>query len=289
MKKTLHTELWKAFHNGYFYLALLIGAYVAVVDAIENYPVVSSLMENTIKFTELGYTSGSFQGFSLMLMSLPYNGVNYATRLFVFIWPVLAAMPFGWSYTQERNNGVTAQILTRTGKKAYYASKFIAVFVSGGVAVMFPAVADIMLNALFCPYEQIDVTFSISSIFNGYFLSELYYRCAWLHCIIWFLVLFLLGGSAASLCFLAGSKFHVSFLAIMVPFGLLMVWDIFYNNILRTFLTKNTARLLWSPIQLVMAASSAPNPAWLVFTQIGILLAIGMIALFCLVKKHDVL
>lgn len=289
MKRAMRTELWKAFHNWYFYLALFIGVYIAVVDVIENYPVVSSLMEDTVEFTKLGYTSGSFMGFSLMLMSLPYNGVNYATRLFVFIWPVLAAMPYGWSYAQERKSGVTAQILTRTGKMDYAVSKFIAVFISGGVAVMVPAVADVMLNAIFCPYEQMDVTFSISSIFNGYFLSGLYYRCSWLHCVIWFLILFLLGGSAASLCFLAGSKFRFSFFAIMVPFGLLMVWDIAYSNVLWQFLAGDAQRLLWSPIQLVMAASIMPNPVWVVFTQIAILLAVGMIALYCQVKKHDIL
>jgi len=83
-------------------------------------------------------------------------------------------MPFGWSYHQERQNGVYNQIISRSSKQTYFISKYIAVFVSGGLAVSLPLLFDLFATAMVCPYVVPTPIIPINIISDGYFLSELY-------------------------------------------------------------------------------------------------------------------
>lgn len=287
MKNSLKIELWKSFHNIFFYLAIAVGLLIALVDVAENSEIVRSLTESTLKFYTAGLVSGSHQGFSLFLLSLPYNGVNFASRLYLFIWPILAAMPFGASYSAERRSGMYNQMISRSSKNTYFISKYIAVFVSGGFVVAMPALADILLNALVCPYEVMDVSNSISSVFNGWFLAELYYTCPWIHALIWCVVLFFLGGSTAGICMIIGAKIRLQVLVMLFPFAVLTVWDVLFWNVLQPLIEGSQQSVLLSPLPMVIAANSIANPPWAVFTVIGVLIAAGFGIGYWQVTKHE--
>ena len=287
MKNITKLELWKAFHNKYFYMSLLFGLVIALVDAIENYIIVQDLTERTLEIVALGLGSGGHSGFSLFLLSLPYNGVNYASRLYLFVWPILAAIPYGWSYSAERRSGIYYQIISRTNPRVCFGAKYIAVFISGGFAVSFPAIADILLNALICPYEVMDVSHSIASVFNGWFLSELYYTYPWVHALIWCGVLFMLGGTVAGLCFVAGAKIRLHALVVLIPFVALIVWDLFVGNVIMPMIPISYPSLLLSPLQMVIAASGLPNPEWIVLLSIIILGMLGVTIGYLRVVKSE--
>ena len=287
MRNTLKVELWKAFHNGFFYIAIIAGMIIAIIDAAENYSLVQELTERTIEIQSLGLGSGGHSGYSLFLLSLPYNGINYASRLYLFVWPILAALPFGWSYCAERRSGYYNQIVSRSNPRICYFSKYTAVFVSGGVAVSFPAVADILLNALICPYDVMDVAHSIASIFNGYFLSALYYTNPWVHAIIWCLVLFLLGGATAGVCYLVGSKIRLSMLVLLVPLVLLIGWDMVLNNLIIPIIKHPWSDYLLSPMHMVIVATMRPNPENVVLLSILFMLTLGLGIGYWQVKHNE--
>ena len=147
---------------------------------------------------------------------------------------------------------------------------------SGGAAVATPALVDILLNAMICPHEVIDVSNSISSIFNGWFMAELYYTYPWVHALIWCIVLFFLGGSTAGLCLIIGAKLRLQVLVLLVPFIVVTVWDMLFWNVFLPLFETSRQSVLFSPLTMVIAANSLPNPSWAVITVIGVLSVTGL-------------
>ena len=279
MRRTLRIELWKATHNKMFFLSLAVGLFLALADSYLSSLTVSELHQATLDGLAQGYGTGSHAGFSLFVLWMPINGFHITCTYFYLIWPALAAIPYGWSYCQERRSGVTQQITTRSNKRIYFNSKYIAVFVSGGLAVMIPVLVNLLVDALICPYEL--PILGLVPIFNGNFLSGLYYTNPWLYAICWCGMEFLFGGAAACLCFITGSMLRFQVMTILVPLVLLTVFDSLSVRIFRGI------NLTVSPLQMAVAATANINPGWVLFTALGIMLGISYAAGYWQVVKHE--
>lgn len=279
MRSTLRIELWKATHNKMFFLSLAVGLFLALADSYFSSLTVKELHQATLDGLAQGYGTGGHAGFSLFVLWMPINGFQITSTYFYLIWPALAAIPYGWSYCQERRSGVTQQITTRSNKRIYFNSKYIAVFVSGGLAVMLPVFVNLLVDALICPYEL--PILGLVPIFNGNFLSGLYYTNPWLYAICWCGMEFLFGGAAACLCFITGSILRFQVMTILVPLVLLTVFD---SLSVRLFQGIN---LTVSPLQMVAAASANINPGWVLFTALGIMLGISYATGYWQVVKHE--
>lgn len=284
MKNCLKTELYKAFRNPMFYLTLGVSMAIIFWNVCEVGAAVARSTESTLDMVAGGRGSGGAQGFSLAVMTIPYNGIYQSGVLYNFIWPILAAVPFGWSYLDERRSGVYNQIAVRCGARQYYIAKYIAVFVSGGAAVSFPILMDFLLCALVCPYRVVPASLGVSAITNGHFLSQLFYTRPWLHGLIWCGVEFLWGGAAACLCFLLGAKIRIRVVAMIFPFALLLVW----NN-LEAYLHSLPGWFLnLSPLHLFAADTiHGANPGWLLFSLIGALTCLSFGIGYWQVVKHE--
>ena len=162
MRANIRTELYKALHNRMFYSALGIGLLISLANLVQSAQSVQQYTERISQIiTEGRAISTSYVGFSLFINWLGSNLIRFSRTLFFFIWPVLAAMPYSWSYSAERRSGYYNQIAIRSGSTRYYISKYIAVFVSGGLAVSIPLLFDLLVNALISPDAIVDVTLSI--------------------------------------------------------------------------------------------------------------------------------
>ena len=268
MINCIRAEIKKAFCNRMLLLSLLIGFLICMLDVFQNAEAVARLTavleksDNTI--------SKSVQGFSLFVRWIAVNGYTFGNYAFYFVWPILAAIPYGWSYAEERKNGVYNQIVSRVGKRAYYNSKYIALFCSGGLAVSIPVLMNLLTNALVCPYCVPDVVSSITSITNGYFMSALYYSQPWLFGLLWCCVEFLWGGVAACLCLLVGAKLRHQVMVMLIPFASFLLLDIVTSVMGGALLSY----IEISPLRLAQAAPNSANPEWLVFSIIGALTAV---------------
>lgn len=287
MKSMVRSELWKALHNIYFYIALAFDGVIVLVGAVENYLKIQRMTQMTLAGLDSGLLNGGHAGMNLFLWALPYNTTGYAAIVFRTVWPILAAMPFGWSYSVERRSGLAIQIASRGGTDNYYVAKYAAVFVSGGLAVAVPVLADLLVNALICPYEVPDVVLSLISISNGGFLSELYYTVPWAHGLIWCVVVFFLGGAVAGLCFVVGSKLRLRVMVLLVPFVILMVWHVVYYNVVFAYFWEYLPNLRLSPLELISADAGSQNPEWFVLTAIGLLTVAGLGTGYWQVKRHE--
>ncbi len=285
MKYSVKTELWKATHNPYFLLSLLVGFILVLCNLVETSQNVQKMTMQTIDAIEHGVPLTGFMGCSLFVWWIGCNGLTFGSTCFFQVWPVLAAMPFSWSLSQEAKSGALYQYATRGSRKNYFYAKFLAVFISGGLAVALPLLADLLLNALICPDISLLFYNAMTSIENSYFLSALFYTHPWAYCLCWCFIDFLWGGSAAVLSILSGTGVRFTVLAMLVPMAVISALGAVGTTLIRI---TGTALML-NPLYLTMAAPFGANPAWLLFSTMGVFVVISFLAGYRRVVKNDLL
>lgn len=281
MKNSIKTEIWKAMHNPYFLLSLLAGLFMISCDVVQNAVSVKMLTEANM---EAGLIGNGFDGFSLFVRWITVNGFTFGCRYFYLVWPILAAMPFGWSYCQEMRSGMVIQYITRGTKSQYFVSKYLAIFFSGGIAVSLPVLVNLLLNAIVCPYNIPLVTRNLTSIFDGWFMSVLFYTNPWTYAIIWCVVEFLIGGATATLCFVVGSHIRFQVMVMLFPFLICYLLDLASNFVLNSV----DLNLTLSPLYLAMAGTGNANPEWLVFSMVGLYSGLSFLIGYLQVMKNEV-
>lgn len=277
-------ELWKAFHNPCFWVSVLAGVVLAVWGIAHNTRFLYSLMGSTRWAAENQIPiSSSLEGASLFIAWIAVDGMGFAAGLLYFIWPLLCALPYGYSAVQERKSGVNNQIAIRCGKKRYFYGKFLAVFLSGGVVFAVPVVGNLLGNALICPDILPCVAEDMVMLFNRNFLSELYYTYPWVFALAWSGIDFVFGGCGACLSFLCSTRCRFPFLAVVVPFVFLQA-----VNYLAAFAANLTGSVyLLSPLRMPKPSTYLHNPGWLLLSGCIVLAGIGWIAGYLQVVKHE--
>lgn len=282
MKNTLRMELYKMLHNKMLYFAIAVGLVLCGMDVVANVSKMRYFDASIQMLRDRGLrVSLGHDGYSLFYLWMGKYSSTYGGSLFCTIWPVLAAMAYGWSYNQDRRSGVYDQIVVRTDAKMYFVSKYIAVFVSGGLAISVPMLADLLANAMVCPYSIPILTGSL----NAYFLSELYYTCPWAYGLIWCGMTFLWGGAAACICFVAGTKLCHGVMLILVPYALYIAVDALIAALFPTLAYDLNLNL--SLLQFIHSAPGFPNPEWYVLTVLTVLIAGSFSIGYWQVVKHE--
>lgn len=284
MKHSLRTELHKALSNKMLYIAIGIGLLFCALDVVENYEKMRFFDERIQRAANYGSRVGTgHEGYSLFYLWMGLSPNTRGANLYNTVWPVLAAMAYGWSYINERRSGVYNQIVSRVGAKTYYVSKYFAVFFSGGLAVGVPMLLDLLANALVCPYALIPASYG--KVGNGYFLSELFHSNPWAYGLIWCSMTFLCGGVAACLCFTVGTKLRHGVMVMLTPYALYVVLNSLLTT-LGTIVLKDN-RYALSPLSLIQATPGYSNPEWLVFSILGLLTLISFSVGYWQVVKHE--
>lgn len=285
MKNSLKVELWKATHNYYFILSLVVGLVLVLCNVVETYQNVSTMTQQTLEGQKAGIPLYHFTGCSLFVWWIAHNGVNFGSIYFYQIWPIIAAMPFAWSHCLESNTGAVTQYCSRSNRRDYFFAKYTAVFITGGMAVSLPVWVDLMLNALICPAEKLQFMNLLTTIGNKSFLSSLFFTHPWIHSQIWCGVEFLWGGTVATLSFIAGSRLKFPVLAILFPFSVLYILAII-SDIIRRYTNTN---LMLDPMALAMQAPLGMNPGWLIFTYIFVFAFLSLVSGVWWVMKSDLI
>ena len=276
MKNSIKTELWKVFHSFPFWLSLFIGSLTVMSNVSHNAQVAAELEASNIAAAKLlGYKHG-VTGYALISHWIAVSTDSVGSRYFYLIWPILAALPYGWSYCQEMRSGLSNQYMLRSGRSAYMVSKYTAVFISGGLAVSFPVVVDLIANAMILPDCLPKVL--LSAIYNRGAFAELFYSYPWLYALIWITADFIFGGAAAGLCFLVGKSIRFQVMVTLFPFALLFLWNA---------LTEVLEVPIFSLICLDMATPRmlASRPALMI--QLSLMVLFSMAAAFGRGNKYD--
>lgn len=283
MRKCVREEIGRALRSRMFWGALLIGFLFSAVNIAESLTRAEELHARNLECLAYGMKINmSSAGFSLFISWIALHATGLGSNLFYFLLPVLAALPYGWSYNQDRRSGYYAQAVTRMGKRRYFAAKYTAVFVSGGLIAMLPVAADLLVCAMLLPDQAVRVNNLLLLVLDYSFASVLLYTRRWLYALIWCAMTFLWGGTFACMCFLPGTRLRLSALVTLTPFALLLGVDALLGALQELLDTD-----LFSVQYLVWPGANSRNPGWAVLTVLAALILLTAAVCWWRVTRHE--
>lgn len=94
--------------------------------------------------------------YDVLGMWLPLSFIGQAPSVMSIVYPIvvplLASLPYGSSLLADRQTGYLKNLLTRADKKKVLASRYLVMFLSGGIVVAFPLVLDLLACSCFFPF-----------------------------------------------------------------------------------------------------------------------------------------
>ena len=235
MCSVLKLELKKAFKNKFFWISVVLGCLITLLS-----------FEHMVNMYYEGMSAIS--GNSTDIIYDPHIGINtvfncwiggepfsLGSSIYFFVFPLLIALPYGWSYSEERKCGYRRMMITKTGKKKYYCAKYVAVFLSGGVAMVLPLIFNFWMTLLVVPAILPDVTMNMFyGVFGGSFLAELYYTVPFLYVAIYLFIDFVYCGFLVCICMAVSGIVRQKWGVVLIPFLLLLfvhvITDYIYSD-----------------------------------------------------------
>ncbi len=243
MLKLLKTELWKAFHNWYFFIAILIGTVLSAAYTIEIWRETVPRIREYLAMDPVPWMIKSVDGFPVSELWMGGQSVTLSSSLFYMLWPLLTAMPYSWSFWKEKRDGIADQIMVKRGRGEFFAAKYLAVLISGGSVVFWTYAISFMMNATFLPMAY--PKFDTSAVHHGCVLSGMYYTQPLLYCILITFICSFYGGVTACLSFLAGSRSRFQVVPMLTPYVLFMGFDLVLQYL------RVQRLLVFSPLYLI--------------------------------------
>lgn len=228
MKRTFLVELHKAICNRYFVITLIIGVLITLFSAgvrIELFFEHENIV-NTLTVSESGEISKDpmLGAFSLYNNWVGAEGSSIGHSAFYLLLPMLASLPFSWSWCSEHKSGYELQMIIRTKKRYYHMSKYLVTFLSGMVAIVVPLIINIISVALFIPARTPDPYYDLYYGMSKIALfSELFYSIPVLYMLIYVLMAGIFGGLFAVLALSFSYVVRNRFAVIGFPFLIALV------------------------------------------------------------------
>ncbi len=221
----LKIELKRAFINRSFIVALIIGIIICLWHFFEYiFPYV----------IDSGYLSVEPENTFFPLISfncwIGGNFVPVQSYLYFLLLPLIATLPFGNSYVTDKKTGYIKNIYTRTKKQDYILAKYIAVFLSGAVAVVLPLLINFYLTSLVLPSIAPDSASYSSVVFSYSKWSNLFYSNPFVFELLYMLITFIFSGLISStaliISFFVNNKLIVAFAPMIIYVFLSSLADI---------------------------------------------------------------
>ncbi|MDR1511883.1 MAG: hypothetical protein LBS56_00145 [Propionibacteriaceae bacterium] len=216
MPQVQAVEVKRAFSSRSLWIALAVGAIVVAVHALSHV-----IPDSRAYIAGWGGRTHTLEyPLSLYEVWLGARPGRPEGQVFFLLLPLLAALPYGTSFLEDRSSGYVAGIVTRAARGRYYAAKSVAVFLAGGVAVTLPLLLDFAVTALFFPAlapEPVTGTFPLRGDSLG---GDLFYSQPLAYVLLSLVVLFLwsglIGCLTVPLAYLVSNRIVV----VLIPFAL---------------------------------------------------------------------
>ncbi len=255
--KTIRLECRKAICNPLFVLAVLVGIGITFLSLI---PRMESYMQDMEAHQRISQEFGLRN--PLMPMETLFNHwiggepCSTGSQDYFFLFPLLISIPYGWSYCAEQRSGYEKNVVIRTGKYRYYFAKCLALFLSGGLAMVLPLLFNFLLSAMFFPAITPSPVYETAyGMGASSFLAMLFYTKPFFYVLLYLLIDFLLSGLIASLCFALAAFVKKSVLVTLLPFFLLLGVNYFCQSLIYKSSTVIYTEL--SPMAFLRAVPAA--------------------------------
>lgn len=190
------------------------------------------------------------QHFSLFNHWIGGEASSLGYTLFFTLFPLIAALPYSWSFFIENKTGYVKSVVTRVSKSQYFLSKYIATFIAGGLVILIPLMINFLLVASFIPAITPTKIYALTyPVGFSSLWSSLFYTHPVVFVILYLIVDFIFAGLFATMG-LAMSFFIKNRIAIiLIPFFFILI--LHYS---RTFLAYKYYNEI-SPLHYLHATS----------------------------------
>ena len=269
-------EIKRAFNNKWFVIASLLAISCVIYN---KYLVYDRIMDSKKMMEEWGHTNVydefiKFNFYSYWLIQTLEMGTLYL----IYFIGLFVSLPYGASYYWDKKSGIVKSICTRIDKRKYLKSKYLAVFISGGVCAMLPVIVDFFMAKLWVPVdfpypETIDVfAFTEWHVFviDKPYLSALIYVFVW----------FIFGGAVATISLLISTISDNFFTIQLTPFILILLMYYIPN-------LHNEKLFNWVPLYFLTLFQTT-NPGYCVIFSV-IIMSITYFGFYNIEIRKDVL
>lgn len=216
----LKHELYRAFINRKFYLAVLVGIIIACfafysdTDAMKLIKTQNEIMHEA----EWGkiYKDKMNIGITPQEVWIGLKDTSVSNALY-YILPLMCAFVYGTSYRNDLKSGYYNNILVRGKKKQYYFSKLLAVFLSGGMVSVIPLLFSLLLGMLHFPMGPSIAGVSLFAMTNMVF-GDLFYASPIAYIIVYIIYDFCFFGVVNCICLSISCIEDNYFMVLTAPF-----------------------------------------------------------------------
>jgi hypothetical protein len=287
---TIKLECKKAICNKFFLLIIVVGFIITLFDFFhmvqEYYRGLDALAkmnaEQGVLYNPLTAMSSLFNSW-IGMSDLSAGSVQY-----FFLFPLLVAIPFGWSYCAERRSGYIKNIVVRTGRTNYHLSKYIATFLSGGLAMAIPLLANFLLTAMFVPAVLPDVScVTAYGILSSSMFSMLFYAHPFIYVFTYLAVDFVFCGLIACLCFAVSAFVKNRIVVVLLPFFILLGFHYFCYSFVYTSSAIIYTEL--SPMYFLRPVTAAyPANGYVVAVEGAVLFLVTFLITVVRGRRHEI-
>jgi len=213
LKRMLKIEISRAFKNKSLLFSLIIGT--AIVSA----QVLFRVIPLTKKIDEYLYFDKPMAHIGWLFCTWIGGNLTYPENyLFYLLFPMLATIPFADSFYCDRKSGYIKNVFIRAKKSDYYISKYIATFISGGIAIIVPLFINLAISSLILPSMLPQASAGFFAINNASMWGELFYQHPFIFIFLYMIIDFIFGGLFATISLAVGFIAEQRFIALISPF-----------------------------------------------------------------------
>jgi len=284
-RSTLRIECGKALRNRLFWFSVPIGTTITFLSLV---PQVKSYYAS-LRF--MNSLAGEYAGKNphapmVTLFNRWIGGECYSLgeAVYFFVFPLLVAIPYGWSYCYESRSGYIRSAVLRSGRAPYFYSKYIAVFLSGGLAMVIPLLLNFLLTAMFIPAVRPEPSYVVWYGVNGSsLLSAVYYSRPFLYVFLYLLIDFLYGGLVACMSYALSAVCRNRIVVVLLPFVVLLGFKYICTSLIYTDRVRYKEL---SPLSFLHPAAATYDTTWLVVIAEAVILFLFTFLLACVKEKN---
>lgn len=283
LKNVVRLEISKALKNNFFYSSLILGCAIAFLAFSHDL----DIYQMDLSHTQREGINPMYAASSLFNFWLGGEPFSLGSTIYFFIFPLLVAIPYGWSYCEEKNNGYTRVMVVNAGSRKYFLAKYIAVFLSGALAMVIPLLFSFLISSLFFPAVLPEPIYcTTNGIFYDSLMSILYYSVPLLYVFFYLCIDFIFGGLIACISCVMACFVKYRIVTVIMPFFVLLGF-----HYIRQFLyTSPEIRYKEiSPLYFLRPVQVAYSASWMVIL-IEMVVLFLVTAFFVLIweRKHEV-
>ena len=283
MINIIRYEMRKAFNNKWLLISLVIGCALATTSAV--FSIMAKQQAGDLGMRYLDTKWFDFSHISCFKLWLVVDFAQPTTSLFFQLLPILAILPFSWSYLEERKTGYVGSLVTRADRKHYFLSKYIVVFFSGALVITMPIILNFLICACFMPARMPDV-FSVIyfGIYEYALWSEFFYTNPLLYVALFTSLNFIFSGLWAAFVFALSGLIKNRVALMIIPYLSLIYIDFVSKRVFMDYV-----KIELTPFGFLRGTGTGfPSNGYVVVAILVGLFLISAIGTF-LISRKDVL